>query len=175
MVFRGFEDEFDFNPGALNAEARNNLIRNTLTDERFGEITQTQARQIFRDAGFRFRDSVFNSIFNEVMGRIGLTRELRSLGPDAIPPERLFDTPKGGLPTRYSFIVEYYTTDAEGNEFKRYTTFRTSEPMTVGDILGETEAFIYNSDGERYAGEISSLSLNKAFIDPTQPIKFGDE
>jgi hypothetical protein len=169
MVFYNPFGGLDFEPGSLAGGIRDDVIRTLLSDPYFADFSQAGARGEFRQAGFRFRDSVFNSIFNEVVGLSALPKNIVRLGENTIPDIGYFKETETKLPSRYRYIIEYDWVDPFSNKERRsWITVDTNRLDTIGNTLNEAEDYIINTTGEQYPDEILGARVRAGYINPNQ-------
>lgn len=127
----------------LPIDIRDDVIRTLLSNESFADYTQSAARQIFRDAGFRFRDSVFNNIFNDVIGIDRVARRIGTLGFTDIPNDNHFAIARYELPQNYRYTIRYdYLDQTTNEEVFSFMTYDSNRRLMIGDVLDFAETHI---------------------------------
>lgn len=153
----------------LRGGLRDSVIKTLLSDESFAELNQSQARREFREAGFSFRDSTFNALYNEVVGISALPRNISRLGWNTLPLEGYFYDSATSLPKRYRYIVEYdYADPDDGRMKKGWVTLDSNSLQTIGDTITAAESYIYGTGESASVGEVTGARVRKGLIDITR-------
>lgn len=130
------EDIFEF-----RGDARDNVIRNLLTAPDFAELSQRGARISFREAGFRFRDSSFNSIYNDVIGISKLPGNINRLGRNTTPDLGYFNGKSLPGDSKFSYAISYDVTDPRsGATERRFSTVYSDDILSIGNVLDEFDS-----------------------------------
>lgn len=152
-------DEFNFvliSGEGLSGGVRDGVIRTLLSNEAFADYSQRESREIFREAGFSFRDSVFNNIYNDVIGIEKRARRIGSLGFEDTPTDSHFGIPRYPLPKQYRYTVRYdYVDQATGKELTSFITVDKSFRDKIGNVLDYGLDYIsehYNLNEETIIG-----------------------
>jgi len=135
MVFNSLFEPLDDDVFGLTGDAKYNVIRNLLSSDEFAVLNQSQARNLFRGVGFTFQDSIFNSIYNEVVGISKLPQNIVRLGQNTIPSESYLVDRKIGGDSRYAFAVRYNEYDPVTDSFKtKFSTIYSNDLLTIGEL-----------------------------------------
>jgi len=153
-------------------ESRDNVMRNLLESPEWADYNQSEARQIFRDAGFKFRDTTFNNIWNSTIGAIGLPTRINRLGLNTIPTENHLFESQYSLPQRYRFTIKFTYEDEDGSILSKFMTVNDSELKSIGSIISDAEDYILSHNGaESGAENVLGIEVNRGFIDRSKSIQ----
>lgn len=149
----------------LKAEATRNLARSLFAGFFERGIGANEALRQLKEQGLGYRRTDFLRDFREGLGNFKTESQIRYVGLDKVPSDRVFLERYHGLPDHYGYLYEFRVFDSDlGEEYSGYRWFFTDFRGTKREIMN----FIHNDMVNRGNSVVENLEikLEAAHINP---------
>lgn len=144
-----------FNPGNMDTDYRDSIIRATAERAYSLGVNRTTTARSLRDAGLRFGDALFRSIFNDVEGFRDKFSYPTSLPPNQLPDLRRVASSKFEINREFGYVGQVRYSDPKTGFTKSFTArYDTDELLSKDEAQGAL--FLFMNDQSIPPGAIVS-------------------